>query len=137
MAMFGTATMAAETPASERRASKERILDALGAGGCLVTGTPSAALERLRQRAVRRSPGLDRLVAGLTAGCDLTAVPVERGLFGQTFLLAAAGQSVPVSVDTPTAAFVADALVAAAIGMRCGVPLEIVARGIEAAGGVP
>jgi UDP-N-acetylmuramoyl-L-alanyl-D-glutamate--2,6-diaminopimelate ligase len=119
------------------RALKGRILESLGTGGCLVTGTPSATLERLRQRAVRRRPGLDLVSAGLAAGCDLTAVPVERGLFGQTFLLSAAGQSVPVSVDTPTAAFVADALVAAAVGMRCGVSLEIAARGIAAAGAVP
>jgi UDP-N-acetylmuramoyl-L-alanyl-D-glutamate--2,6-diaminopimelate ligase len=119
------------------RAVPGRLLESLDAAGCLVTGTPSAPLDRLRRRAVRGSPGIELLAAGLASGCDLTAVPVERGLFGQTFLLSAAGQSVPVSVDTPTAAFVADALVAAAVGMRCGVSLEIAARGIEAAGGVP
>jgi UDP-N-acetylmuramoyl-L-alanyl-D-glutamate--2,6-diaminopimelate ligase len=119
------------------RAVQGRILESLDAAGCLVTGTPSATLDRLRRRVVRGSPGVELLASGLASGCELTAVPVERGLFGQTFLLAAAGQSVPVSVDTPTAAFVADALVAAAVGMRCGVSLEIAARGIEAAGGVP
>lgn len=120
-----------------RGAVAGRIVEMLDSRGCLVTGTPSAPLDRLRRRAAGRSPGIDVLSAGLAAGCDLTAVPVERGLFGQTFLLVAAGQSVPVSVDTPTAAFVADAVVAAAVGMRCGVPLELVARGIEAAGAVP
>jgi UDP-N-acetylmuramoyl-L-alanyl-D-glutamate--2,6-diaminopimelate ligase len=119
------------------RALKGRILDALGPGGCLVTGTPSATLDRLRRRAARTCDQPAFLSAGLTAGCDITAVPVERGLYGQTFLLRAGGQSVPVAVDTPTAAFVADAVVAAAIGMRCGVSLELAARGIEAAGAVP
>ena len=119
------------------RAITGRILDAVGAGGCLVTGTPSAALDRLRRRAARDCDEAVFLSAGLAADCDLTAVPVERSLFGQTFLLRAGGQSVPVAVDTPTAAFVADALVAAAIGVRCGASLELAARGIEAAGAMP
>lgn len=119
------------------RALKERIIDTLGPGGCLVTGTPSPTLDRLRCLAARDCERPVFLAAGLSAHCDITAVPLERGLFGQTFLLRAGGQSVPVAVDTPTAAFVADAVVAAAIGMRCGVSLELAARGIEAAGGVP
>lgn len=119
------------------RAIMARIGDALAPGGCLVTGTPDAALARLRRRAERGAADIECLSAGLKSDCDVTAVPVERGLFGQTFLLAAAGAMVPVSVDTPTAPFVADALIAAAIGLRCGVTLECIARGIEAAGSVP
>ena len=114
-----------------------RIGDTLAVGGCLVTGTPDEALARLRRRAERGATDIECLSAGLKPECDVTAVPVERGLFGQTFLLAAGGEMVPVAVDTPTAPFVADALVAAAIGLRCGVSLECVARGLEAAGSVP
>ena len=114
-----------------------RSLDTLGPGGCLVTGTPTAALARLRRRAARGAAEVATVTAGLKPGCDVTATPVERGLWGQTFLLRAGGGLVPVAVDTPTASFVADACIAGAIGLRCGVPLERIARGIEAAGSVP
>jgi UDP-N-acetylmuramoyl-L-alanyl-D-glutamate--2,6-diaminopimelate ligase len=134
---IATAHLGLHGTATAYRAVKGRILDALAPGGCLVTGTPSPSLDRLRRQAVRDGDAPCLLSAGLVAGCDLSAVPVERGLYGQTFLLRAGGQSVPVAVDTPTAAFVADAVVAAAIGVRCGVSLELAARGIEAAGGVP
>ena len=119
------------------RAITARIVDTLAPGGCLVTGTPDAALARLRRRAESAAVGIQCLSAGLKGECDVTALPVERGLFGQTFLLQAAGEMVPVAVDTPTAPFVADALVAAAVGLRCGVSLERIGRGIEAAGSVP
>ncbi|MFM8292450.1 MAG: Mur ligase family protein, partial [Planctomycetia bacterium] len=65
------------------RALPGRLLESLDAAGCLVTGTPSAPLDRLRRRAVRECPGIELLAAGLASGCDVTAVPVERGLFGQ------------------------------------------------------
>jgi UDP-N-acetylmuramoyl-L-alanyl-D-glutamate--2,6-diaminopimelate ligase len=119
-------------------AIKSRILDALADEGCLVTGACGGdePLARLRRRAVRRSADIACLTAGLKPGCDLSATPVDRSLFGQTFLMQAAGQMMPVAVDTPVASFVSDSLLAAAIGMRCGVPLERVARGLEAAGSV-
>lgn len=44
---------------------------------------------------------------------------------------------VPVEVDTPVVPFVRDAVLAAAVGMRFGISLERIARGIEAAGAVP
>jgi UDP-N-acetylmuramoyl-L-alanyl-D-glutamate--2,6-diaminopimelate ligase len=115
----------------------DRILGMLGPGSCLVTGTPSAAIDRLRRRATRNVPGVACLSAGLRPECDLHAIPVERNLGGQIFLLRAGGETVPVAVATPTASFVADALVAAAVGLRCGATLERIARGIEAAGSVP
>jgi len=113
------------------------IVGLLGPGDCLLTGTPSAALETLRRRAVRAVARLECGSAGLKPACDVTATPCERSLFGQTFLLRVAGQSVPVTIDAPTAPFVADAVLAAAVGIRCGVPLEHVARGIESSGSVP
>ena len=134
---LGTAHLDLHGTPRAYRAIKARILDTLGADGCLVTGTPTPVIDRLCRRAARRCPGVGRISAGLAADCDLSATPVERGLHGQTFLLRAGDQAVPVAVDVPTAGFVADALVAAAIGLRCGVPIEIAARGIEAAGGIP
>jgi len=134
---LGSANLQQHGTTRAYRAITARIVDRLAPGGCLVTGTPDAALARLRRRAERAAAGIECLSAGLKPQCDVTAVPVERRLFGQTFLLQAAGEMVPVAVDTPTAPFVADALVAAAIGLRCGVSLERIARGIEAAGSVP
>ncbi len=118
-------------------AVKARILDTLPAGGCLIAGSDDEALRKLMLRAERRRDGITFLTAGLSGGCDLTASPVERSLFGQTILLRAAGQMMPVALDTPVSPFVRDALAAGAVGMRCGVPLDRIARGIEAAGSVP
>lgn len=123
--------------AAETEAVAAGIVGLLQSGGCLLTGTPSAPLEALRRRATRTVAGLECGSAGLRPTCDVTATPCERSLFGQTFLLRTAGQSVPVAVDPPTAPFVADAVLAAAVGVRCGVPVERIARGIESSGGVP
>jgi hypothetical protein len=76
------------------------------------------------------------LSATLVGEGDITASPVERGLRGQTFLLSHRGSLVPVCVPTPVASFARNAVVAAAIGVRYGLPLERVAKGIEAAGSV-
>lgn len=103
-------------------------------GGCLVSGTSAGRTKRLAARA----PGvIDLLTAGLDAGCCVRAQPIEGSLFGRTFLLLAGGQMVPVSVDTPTVPFVRDAVLAAAVGVRYGMSLDVAARGIAAAGAVP
>jgi hypothetical protein len=75
--------------------------------------------------------------AGLRPDCDVHARPLDGSLFGRTFLLESGGQTMPVSVETPTVPFVRDAVLAAAVGSRYGVTLEHAARGIEAAGSLP
>jgi UDP-N-acetylmuramoyl-L-alanyl-D-glutamate--2,6-diaminopimelate ligase len=122
-------------PRSARMATqrlRRRALDALRPGGCLIAGT--RGLDRLLDHAAAHESDRTCLTVG-RAG-DVTARRLDRGLGGQAFLLAAAGQSVPVTVDTPVPSFARDAAVAAAIGMRYGVPLHVAARGIEAAGAV-
>lgn len=114
-----------------------RILDTLAPQGCLVTGSSDEATRRLVRKAARLRPEAAILTGGITAGCDVTATPVDRDLHGQTFLMAAADCTVPVAVDTPVLPFVRDCLLAAAVGLRYRVPLELAARGIEAAGSVP
>jgi UDP-N-acetylmuramoyl-L-alanyl-D-glutamate--2,6-diaminopimelate ligase len=109
-----------------------RMLDSLGPDGCLVFNADDARLRRL----ARRHAGPSMAVA-LRRSADVTAVPVERSLHGQTVLVMAAGHTAAVTVVAPTASFVRDSLLAAAIGLRNRVPLERVCRGIEAAGGVP
>jgi UDP-N-acetylmuramoyl-L-alanyl-D-glutamate--2,6-diaminopimelate ligase len=114
---------------------KSRILDCLDADGVLIVNADDHRLERLARRRLHDAATAGVLRVGLRAG-ELVATPIDRSLFGQTFLMEAAGQSTPVAVSTPVASFVRNALVAAAVGARHGVPLELAARGIEAAGSV-
>jgi hypothetical protein len=86
-------------------------------------------------RLVARHAG-ESMTAGLKSDADLTAIPVERGLCGQTVLLRAGRHVAPLSLATPVASFARDALYAGAVGLRYRVPLERIARGIEAAGSV-
>lgn len=114
-----------------------RILDTLPPQGCLVTGASDEATRRLIRKATRLRPAVTVLTGGITAGCDVTATPVDRDLHGQTFLMKSADCMVPVAVDAPVLPFVRDCLLAAAVGLRYRVTLEMAARGIEAAGCVP
>ena len=110
-------------------AIKARIIDSLAPNGCLVANADDERVRRL----IPRHPG-PSMTAGLKQNADLTATPVERGLFGQTVLLRAGGHVAPLSMATPVASFARDALFAAAVGLRYRVPLERIARGLEAAG---
>ena len=110
---------------------KARILDSLGTHGCLVANVDDERVERLAAR--HRGP---RLTAALQHDADLTAIAVERSLHGQMVLLRSGGHVVPVTLSTPVTAFARDALFAAAVGLRYRVPLERIARGLEAAGSV-
>lgn len=110
------------------------IAGALAPDGCLVA-PPDPGLAPLFAAAARRR-GRTALVAGLSEACDVAARPVERGLYGQTFLVAAAGQVMPVAVDVPVASYARNAACAIAVGLRHGVPLDVAARGVEAAGSV-
>jgi UDP-N-acetylmuramoyl-L-alanyl-D-glutamate--2,6-diaminopimelate ligase len=132
-----TNTAAAHLDAHGTAAAYRRILAraaaTLGDGGCLVSGAGPGDTRRLGHAC----PDATVIRAGLDAACGVRAVAVERSLSGRTFLLAAGGQMVPVTADTPTVGFVRDAALAAAIGMRHGMSLELIGRGIEAAGSVP
>ncbi|MFM8734309.1 MAG: Mur ligase family protein [Pirellulales bacterium] len=111
-----------------------RIMESLGEDGCLVTGAGPRHTAELLAAAPATTTCL---TAGLTAGCDVGARPVEESLFGRTFLATCGGQSVPIGADTPTVPFVRDVVLALAVGVRYGVTLERGARGIELTGGVP
>lgn len=111
-----------------------RTVAALAQGGCLVA-PPCRGLHDLFRTAAR-SAGCTAIVAGLDDSCDVSAQPVERGLHGQTFLLSAAGQVAPAAVEAPIASFARNAVCAAAVGLRYQVPLDLAARGVEAAGSV-
>ena len=119
------------------RAIKGRILESLATGGLLIANTDDqrvAALTLRRAQASRRRG--TTITVGLSSRADVSATPVERSLGGQTFLLRAGGHIAPVAVATPVASFVRNSLAAAAVGLRMGVGLEVIARGLEAAGSV-
>ena len=115
---------------------KSRILDCLGPDGCLIATADDDRVRRLIDRRAKALGGGRVLTAALTGPADVTATPVERTLFGQTFLVQAGGHSLPVAVSTPVASFVRDSLLAVAVGLRYRVPLERIARGIESCGSV-
>lgn len=113
-------------------AIKERILASLGPDGCLVFNADDPRVAQLAER----HEG-DRVAVGLGVSADVTAVPVERTLAGQTVLVVAGGHTAVVMIEPPTVGFARDALFASAVGLRHRIPLERVGRGLEAAGGVP
>jgi len=136
--------------AAASRQLERRIVESLAHDGCLVTGTGgrrrAAAsrtdrLARLGARVAADRPGVARLAAGSVADsvadCDVRIRTLDRSLHGRTFLLEAGGDVLPVAVDTPVVSFARNAACAAAVGLRHGVALEAVARGIEAVGSVP
>jgi len=114
------------------RAITGRILDGLAPDGCLVVNADDPRVRRLARR--HRGPAL---TAALSARADVSALPVERSLHGQTVLLTAGVHAAAVTLGPPTASFVRDALFATAVGLWFRVPLERIGRGIEAAGHVP
>jgi len=123
---------------------KARILDSLGEDGCLVANLDDARVRRLVARHAEegRALGSDSsrraIGVALNRRADLSATAVERHLGGQTFLLRHAGDAAAVEVTVPVASFVRNSLLAAAVGIGQGVPMELVARGLESTpGGVP
>lgn len=114
------------------RSVAERMLACLAADGCLVFNADDARVRRLADR--HRGPCVS---AGLRTAADVTAMPVERSLAGQTVLIAAGAHTAVAAIDRPTAAFTRDTILAVAVGLRHRIPLERVTRGLEAAGGVP
>lgn len=117
-------------------AVKSRILDCLGPEGCLIATADDERVRRLIDRRATAGGRAALITAGITSPADVTATPVERTLFGQTFLVQTGGHSMPVSVSNPVASFVRDSLLAVAVGLRYRVALERIARGIEACGSV-
>lgn len=116
------------------RSAAVRAVRSLGPDGVLVTGCGPA---RANQLAGRLPPGCRLTTAGLADECDVRATAVEGGLFGRTVVVSAGRQLTPLAVGTPTVSFIRDGLLAAAVGGRYGIPLEVAIRAIESAGNVP
>jgi UDP-N-acetylmuramoyl-L-alanyl-D-glutamate--2,6-diaminopimelate ligase len=115
-------------------AGTARAAATLGAEGCLVSGCDAAGRATLESNL---PPDATLITAGLTERSAVRATAVEGGLFGRTVLASWGGQTMPLSLDTPTVPFVRDSLLAIAVGGRYGVSLPACGRGVEAAGNVP
>ena len=106
------------------------------ATGRLAAGDPTSAVAAL-QPGGRLAAGCHLVTAGLADDCDVRATAVEGHLFGRTVLVSSGGQLAPLALGTPVVSFVRDSLLAAAVGGRYGISLDVAVRGIESAGGVP
>ena len=126
LAARGSRRLAAGDPAA--------AVAALQPGGVLVTGCDARARARLEQRL---AADCHVVTAGLADDCDVRATAVEGNLFGRTLLVSSGGQLAALALGAPVVSFVRDSLLAAAVGGRYGIPLEVAVRGIESAGGVP
>ena len=133
---LGSAHLDIHGTSAAYHAVKSRIVECLGAKGRLIANVDDDRVGRLVERQASATGHDAVITTGLTASADVTATPVERTLFGQTFLLQAGGHAMPVAVSTPVASFVRNSLLAVAIGLRYRVPLERIVRGIEACGSV-
>ncbi len=118
---MGTLTGVAET--------KGAILEALAADGVAVVNADDAFAEYFVQRAAGR-----RVIRfGLDSNADVTARSVVTMAEGSRFQLLTAQGELPVRLTLPGRHNVMNALAATAIALACGVPLAIIADGLEAA----
>jgi len=77
------------------------------------------------------------LTVGIEQPAEVTAVPVERFLSEQTFLLTAGSETIPVRTRMIGTHHVSNCLVAAAVGLTYGIDLPTIARGLESVEHVP
>lgn len=118
---MGTLTGVAET--------KGAILEALATDGVAVVNADDAFAEYFVQRAAGR-----RVIRfGLDSNADVTARSVVTMAEGSRFQLLTAQGELPVRLTLPGRHNVMNALAATAIALACGVPLAIIADGLEAA----
>lgn len=133
---LGRAHLDLHGTAAAYHAVKTRILDTVATEGCLVANTDDPLVGRMIARYQQQTPDGRLLTAGLRTAATVSATPVERSLHGQTLLLRCAGVVMPVSLDVPVTSTARNAVLAAAIATRYGVPAERIARGLEATGSI-
>jgi UDP-N-acetylmuramoyl-L-alanyl-D-glutamate--2,6-diaminopimelate ligase len=111
---------------------KRRIFQHLKPGGLAIVNADDHRCRNLLQRLPH-----DRLTYALHAEADLSARVVERHGGEQTFFLLWGDQSVPVRTRMIGDQHVSNCLAAAAVGLALRLPLETIARGLEAVERVP
>ncbi|MDO4575520.1 MAG: UDP-N-acetylmuramoyl-L-alanyl-D-glutamate--2,6-diaminopimelate ligase [Planctomycetia bacterium] len=77
------------------------------------------------------------LTYGVNEEADITAIPIEQTRSEQTILVTAGNASLPLCTKIIGTHFVYDSLAAVAVGLRLGIDLETIVRGIESVQTIP
>jgi len=118
--------------AANYRAAKLKIFEHLAADGFAVINTDDPVAASF----LDFTPG-PTLTVGMNGSPEVSAQVIERCRSEQTFLLSAGSETVPVRTRMIGDHHVANCLVAAAVGLVCGIELADVARGLEHVEQVP
>lgn len=109
--------------------TKGELIDYVAADGCVVLNADDAAFEQWCTRA-----GARRILSfGLDNPADVSATELECGLVSSQFNLCFAGARVAVELPLPGRHNVRNALAVAAAALALGMPLEVIAAGLQQA----
>jgi UDP-N-acetylmuramoyl-L-alanyl-D-glutamate--2,6-diaminopimelate ligase len=114
------------------RLAKSRLFEHLAPEGVAVLNADDPVSAALVQRI--NGPAL---TVGIRSAAEITALPVEQFASEQTFLLSAGSETMPVRTQMIGRHHVYNCLVAAAVGLSCGIELATIVRGLEQLGHVP
>lgn len=114
------------------RRIKTRMVERLKPGGFAVVNSDDRFLHRWVD-----SVDCPALTYGMLNYAEVTAEVIERTPFGQTFLLNAGTETIPVQTPVIGDFFVRHCLAAATTGLTLGLRLEEIAQGIESVRSVP
>jgi len=114
------------------RQTKARLFDHLAPEGLAVLNADDPFSAELLAR-------LDgpALTIGIHNPAELTAIPLERHVGEQTFLLRAGSEVIPVRTRMIGSHHIYNCLLAAGVGLGYGIELSVVVRGLEAVEYVP
>jgi UDP-N-acetylmuramoyl-tripeptide--D-alanyl-D-alanine ligase len=107
--------------------AKGELLEALGEDGTAVLNIDDERICRLAERFDGRVVSF-----GIDSSAEVWAAPVSQSLSGSSFDLCWYDGSVRVSLPIPGRGAIYNALAAAAVGYRLGLPMEEVKKGLEA-----
>ena len=112
--------------------AKARLMEMVRPEGMLVFNTDDAQCAELAGNFFGPA-----LTVGMQSPAEITAMPAERFLSEQTFLLSTGDTSVPVRTSLVGNHNISNCLVAAAVGLAYQLDLATIVRGIESVATVP
>lgn len=114
------------------RRAQSRLLNQLKPGGVAILNADDPTSHFLLEKI--KTP---TLTFGMKQDANVTATLVRRNESGQTFLLMAGGESVPVRTESVGDHHIQNCLAAAAVGLAMGLNLTCIATGLNRSGSVP
>lgn len=112
--------------------AKTRILDYLKPTGFAVLNADDPTTHFLLDQI--ETPAL---TIGMKHKAEITGRVIDRGVSEQTFLIMAGGDSAVVRTSIIGDQHIYNCLAAAAVGLTSGIELQVIAKGLEAAGAIP